>query len=138
EARRGTAGHHRLGRTALRFRRAAQRAHSGRRIRHRSGGGHGGVDDRDGYRGPAAARPIHRRPSLPLHTPQRRPDPLHRPRDGSALVKLRVAIASAVAIVVTLIAAFGIADALDVPARDAALRLLPKRSAAHAVIVAID
>jgi signal transduction histidine kinase len=51
---------------------------------------------------------------------------------------MRVALAIGAAILVTIIVAFGLADALDVPARDAALRLLPARSATHAIVVAID
>jgi signal transduction histidine kinase len=53
-------------------------------------------------------------------------------------VKTRIALALGAAVLVTIVVAYGLADALDVPARDAALRLLPQRRAAHSIVVAID
>jgi len=53
---------------------------------------------------------------------------------------MRAPIAAGVVttIVVTLLLAFGALDVLELPARDAALRVLPRKPAAHTIIVAID
>src|SRR5436305_10628613 len=49
-----------------------------------------------------------------------------------------IVVAAVVAIAATLVLAFNVLDVLDLPAGDAALRLLPARPAAHSVVVAID
>jgi signal transduction histidine kinase len=49
-----------------------------------------------------------------------------------------IVVAAVVAIAATLLLAFDVLDVLDLPAGDAALRLLPSRPAAHSVVVAID
>jgi signal transduction histidine kinase len=49
-----------------------------------------------------------------------------------------VAVAALTAVVVTLLLAFDVDDVLELPAGDAALRLLPQRAAASTVVVAID
>lgn len=50
----------------------------------------------------------------------------------------RAAIAAATGIAVTLLLALRVPDRLELPVRDAAMRLLPRRPAAQTVIVAID
>jgi signal transduction histidine kinase len=49
-----------------------------------------------------------------------------------------IAVAVVTTLVVTLLLAFGALDVLELPARDAALRVLPRKPATHSVIVAID
>ena len=49
-----------------------------------------------------------------------------------------VAVAVVTTIVVTLLLAFGALDVLELPARDAVLRVLPQKPATHTLIVAID
>jgi len=53
-------------------------------------------------------------------------------------MRASLAIAAVTTIVVTLLLAFGVGDLLELPARDAALRILPRRAANHTVIIAID
>ena len=53
-------------------------------------------------------------------------------------MRASLAIAAVTTIAVTLLLAFGIDDVLELPARDAALRVLPRRAAQHTIIVAID
>jgi signal transduction histidine kinase len=53
-------------------------------------------------------------------------------------MRASIAVAAGTTTVVTLLLAFGAGDVLELPARDAVLRLLPQRAAAHTIIVAID
>jgi signal transduction histidine kinase len=48
------------------------------------------------------------------------------------------AVAGAMAILVTLLLAYGVADPVELPVRDAALRFLPPKPATETVVVAID